>query len=304
MSNEDQITSWFAAQSRLDPKQFPIGIGDDMAEIQLADGVSVLITTDMLMDGVHFDLSSCTLEQAGYKAMASSLSDCAAMATVPLCAVAAVSLPEGFGIEHLKQLHWGRVRAGEPFGCEVVGGDITKWRHPEGKLAICYTMLSRPSGHHPPVRRSGAQVGDLICVTGTLGGSISGKYLEFVPRVREALELTRLARLHSMMDITDGLSTDLNRICTQSRVGALLEAEKIPISPAAQSRPNPLESALNDGEDFELLFTLSEQEWKKLEGFDLVPLTVIGRVTDSRTMQIRMPDGRMEVLVPRGFDHL
>ncbi|HOK67128.1 MAG TPA: thiamine-phosphate kinase [Anaerohalosphaeraceae bacterium] len=304
MSKEDEITSWFARQSRLDPKRFPIGIGDDMAEIQLAEGVSVLITTDTLMDGVHFDLSSCTLEQAGYKAMAASLSDCAAMATVPLCAVAAVSLPTDFGIEHLKQLHAGRVRAGEPFDCEVVGGDITKWRHPEGKLVLCYTMLSRPSGHHPPVRRSGAQVGDLICVTGTLGGSILGKHLEFVPRVREALEMTRLARIHSMMDITDGLSTDLNRICTQSGVGALLEAEAVPISEAARRMPDPLEAALNDGEDFELLFTLREDQWEKLKGFSMVPLTVIGRITDSRRMQIRMPDGRVEPLVPRGYDHL
>ncbi len=304
MCCEDQITSWFAAQSRLDPKRFPIGIGDDMAEIQLAEGVSVLITTDTLMDGVHFDLSVCTLEQAGYKAMAASLSDCAAMATVPLCAVAAVSLPTDFGIEHLKQLHAGRVQAGEPFDCEVVGGDITKWRHPGGKLVLCYTMLSRPSGHHPPVRRSGARVGDLICVTGTLGGSILGKHLEFVPRVREALEMTRLARIHSMMDITDGLSTDLNRICTQSGVGALLEAEAIPISDAARQMPNPLEAALNDGEDFELLFTLPQDQWEKLKGFSMVPLTVIGRITDSRRMQIRMPDGRVEPLVPRGYDHL
>lgn len=304
MSPEDQITSWFAAQSRLDPKRFPIGIGDDMAEVQLAEGVSVLITTDILMDGVHFDLSSCSLEQAGYKAMASSLSDCAAMATVPLCAVAAVSLPVEFGVDHLKQLHAGRVRAGTPFDCEVVGGDITKWRHPAGKLAICYTMLSRPSGHHPPVRRSGAKTGDLIVVTGTLGGSILGKHLEFVPRVHEALEMTRRARLHSMMDITDGLSTDLNRLCSQSGVGAWLEAEKIPLSPAAQTRPDPLQAALNDGEDFELLFTLEEKEWEKLKGFSLVPLTVIGRITEGSKMQIRLPDGRIEELLPGGFDHL
>lgn len=304
MSREDEMTSWFAAQSRLDPKRFPIGIGDDMAEIQLEEGVSVLITTDALMDGVHFDLSSCTLEQAGYKAMACSLSDCAAMATVPLCAVAAVSLPMGFGVEHLKQLHYGRLRAGEPFDCEVVGGDITKWRNPEGRLVLCYTMLSRPSGHHPPVRRNGAKVGDLICVTGTLGGSILGKHLEFVPRVREALEMTRLARIHSMMDITDGLSTDLNRICTQSGVGALLEAKTVPISEAARKMPDPLEAALNDGEDFELLFTLPQDQWEKLKGFSMVPLTVIGRITDSRRMQIRMPDGRIVDLVPKGFDHL
>lgn len=304
MSKEDQITSWFADQSNLDPAVFPIGIGDDMAEIQLADGVTVLITTDMLMDGVHFDLSACTLEQAGYKAMASSLSDCAAMATVPLCAVGAVSLPPGFSDEHLKQLHAGRIRAGRPFQCEIVGGDITKWQSPAGKLALCYTILSRPSGHHPPVRRSGAKVGDLICVSGSLGGSILGRHLTFVPRVKEALEMTKLARIHSMMDITDGLSTDLNRICAQSRVGALLEAEQIPISEAARTRPDPLGSALHDGEDFELLFTVAEDQWKKLRKFHMVPLTPIGKITHTGKLQIQMPDGRIEDLEPKGYDHL
>lgn len=304
MSNEDQITSWFAAQSNLDPALFPIGIGDDMAEIRLADGASVLITTDMLMDGVHFDLSSCTLEQAGYKAMAASLSDCAAMATIPLCAVGAAALPAGFSAKELKQLHAGRIRAGRPFGCEIVGGDIAKWQSPDGKLALCYTILSRPSGYHPPVRRSGAKVGDLICVSGALGGSILGKHLSFVPRVKEALEITKAAQIHSMMDITDGLSTDLNRICTQSRVGALLEAEQIPISQAARALADPLALALHDGEDFELLFTIAEDQWKKLREFRMVSLTPIGKITDTGKLQIQMPDGQIKDLEPKGYDHL
>lgn len=304
MSKEDLITSWFAAQSRLDPAQFPIGIGDDMAEIQLADGASVLMTTDMLTDGVHFDLSSCTLEQAGYKAMAASLSDCAAMATLPLCAVAAVSLPADFGGEQLKRLYGGLMRAGRPFDCELVGGDITKWKHPEGKLALCISMLSRPSGHHPPVRRNGARPGDLICVTGTLGGSLLGKHLTFIPRVREALEITKLATIHAMMDITDGLSTDLNRICSQSKTGALIEADKIPISEAAMTTKDPLSSALHDGEDFELLLTLAESEWKKLRPVHTVPITQIGRITHTGKMQIQMPEGQIEDLKPKGFDHL
>lgn len=303
-SKEDIVTQWFAAQSSLDPKRFPIGIGDDMAEIQLAEGVSVLITTDMLMDGVHFDLSTCTLEQAGYKAMAASLSDCAAMATVPLCAVAAVSLPAGFGEKELKELHAGRVRAGRPFNCEVIGGDITKWQSAEGRLAICYTILSKPSGYHSPVCRSGAKSGDLICVTGSLGGSLKGKHLDFVPRVKEALEITRRATINSMMDITDGLSTDLNRICTQSKVGAILQADMIPYSVAAQESGNPVQAALHDGEDFELLFTLSSSEFKNLDGYPDIAITPIGVITDTPGMQIKMPDGKMEELVPKGYDHL
>jgi thiamine-monophosphate kinase len=185
-----------------------------------------------------------------------------------------------------------------------VGGDITKWRHAEGRFAVAITMLSRVSGWHPPVRRNGAKAGDVICVTGTLGGSIAGKHLTFTPRVSEALTITRSATLNAMMDITDGLSTDLNRLCTQSKAGAIIEASAIPLSEAAQQTRDPLASALHDGEDFELLFTLTEQEYHKLPKLETTTISRIGVITDSPAMHIRMPDGNLTVLKPQGFDHL
>jgi thiamine-monophosphate kinase len=308
---EDNITAWFAAQSKIDPVRFPIGIGDDMAQVALDGGASVLITTDMLLDGVHFDLRTATLEQVGYKSMAASLSDCAAMATIPLCAVCAVGLPKGFGESELKEFYVGLTRAGRMFDCELIGGDITAWGEKTGRLAVSVSMLSKPSGYHPPVRRNGAKAGDYICVSGPLGGSLAGKHLSFTPRVRLALEMTKVAHIHAMMDLSDGLSTDLNRICTQSKVGAMLDAAAIPISEAARKSVNPLASALNDGEDFELLFMVSPEEWKNLElrienlekECDC-SIRRVGVITNTGKMEMKMPDGAVVPVEPKGFDHL
>ena len=305
---EDEITEWFARQSKLSATDFPIGIGDDMAEIRLADRICVLITTDMLMDGVHFDLQKATLKQVGYKAMAVSLSDCAAMATVPVAAVVAVALPRGFGEKELKQLHSGITLAGDKFGCPLIGGDITAWKAKE-PFVINVAMLSRPAGNKP-IRRSGAKGGDSICVTGSLGGAPTrregGKHLEFEPRIKEAIKIAQKAAINAMIDVSDGLSSDLNRICRASQVGAIIDAEQIPISQQAQRAEDPLSSALNDGEDFELLFTLSPGECEELlKNWDgPIPITRIGTITDTKKMQIIMRDGQIHDLQAAGYDHL
>jgi thiamine-monophosphate kinase len=303
-TNESKITGYFAEKSILNASDFPIGIGDDMAQMCFGGLDSALITTDMLLDGTHFDTAVHTLDEIGYKSMAASLSDCAAMATIPFAAVAAVALPKGFGEKQLKELHGGFLRSGDMFGCKLIGGDITSWMCPDGKLAVNVTMLSKPADTKP-LKRSGAGIGEIICVTGSLGGSIKSRHTNFIPRVREALEIARLGKPTAMMDISDGISTDLTHLARSSGVGALIEQALIPISQAAMESKDPLASALDDGEDFELLFTLSKENLDKLRaGWTMqTPITAIGTIT-RQGLTIKGNDGKLREIKPGGFDHI
>ncbi len=279
------------------------GIGDDMAVIDWG-GRELLITTDMLLEGVHFDLAKASLEEVGYKVMACSLSDCAAMAAEPFAAVAAVALPKNMALADAKRLVEGMQQAAVRYNCPLIGGDTTSWDKP---LAIDVTMLACMADGHRPVLRSGAKVGDAIMVTGQLGGSLAGRHLSFEPRVAEARLLAERVDLHAMIDISDGLAADLGHICERSGVGAVLEAINIPISPAAAG-DNPLAAALGDGEDFELLFCVSEADAKKLlkfwSGESPVPLTRIGEITAGEPgVKIRNCQGAVKDVEIKGWEH-
>ncbi|HZU38279.1 MAG TPA: thiamine-phosphate kinase, partial [Gemmataceae bacterium] len=225
-------------------------------------GVS-LVTTDMLLEGSCFRLAEAGPRLVGRKALAVNLSDIAAMAGRPVAAVVSVGLPRQGGRQIAEELYVGLRELADAFRTAVVGGDTNSW---DGPLVVSITLLGEATGKGP-VCRSGARPGDRLLVTGPLGGSILGKHLTFTPRIVEAQQLHALADVHAMIDISDGLAADLQHICTESRCGAILRAEAVPIAPAAaqihDGRP-PLEHALADGEDFELILAVPPADAERL----------------------------------------
>ncbi|NQU77025.1 MAG: thiamine-monophosphate kinase [Planctomycetes bacterium] len=301
MVEEFSFINWIRGRTDLDAENFPVGPGDDCAVMRVG-GQLLLVTTDQCCDGVHFVLQQCGARQAGYKGMARSLSDIAAMGGEPMAAVATVAMPRGMDDSQAEQLYLGLRCAGDAFRCPIIGGDVSVWNNP---LLLTVTMLGRPVAAKP-ILRSGAVTGDAICVTGSLGGSqVSGKHLSFTPRIEEARELVFRYPIHAMIDISDGLASDLGHICRESAAGADLWAEAIPISTEAAGREDPLAAALGDGEDYELLFTLADGDAKKLLADQPleVPVTRIGTITAAKELHLLGKDGKVALWVETGFRH-
>lgn len=298
---ELELLRWI--RSRLGPRNGRVLIdsGDDAAVVRFGP-TEVLFKTDSVIDGVHFDGRTARPEEVGHKAIARSLSDVAAMGALPSFAVVALMAPRGTPPAYLRRLFTGMNRTARRFETRIVGGDVATHR---GKLAVSVALLGEPRGL-PPVPRSGARAGDLVGVTGPLGGSILGKHLRFVPRVREGRELNRRFGVRAMIDISDGLSMDLGHLCEESGVGAVVDEARLPIAPAARrlsrrdGRP-ALEHALHDGEDYELLFALPPGKGERLERSGLG--RVIGKVTSRPGLFLRRRGGRREPLPRGGWEH-
>ena len=257
------------------------GIGDDAAILALPPERRLVVSTDLLLDGVHFRLAEVSPQRVGRKCLAVNLSDLAAMAAEPLAAFISLALPRDQGLELGQALYAGMLPLAEEFAIPIAGGDTNSWEQP---LAVNVTVL----GSVAPGRawlRSGAQVGDWVLVTGSLGGSLLGHHFDFRPRVHEARMLADRYPIHAAMDISDGLALDLSRLARESRCGACLELDSIPISPAAHQMAaadgrSPLEHALGDGEDFELLLALAPEEAIRLLADQplSIPITKVGQL--------------------------
>jgi len=276
------------------------GIGDDCAVIRISKERHLLITIDMLLEDVDFRLKDATAYQIGWKSLACGLSDIASMGGVAKYAVVSLGLPRRLSVEFVDELYRGIKALARRFDVEIVGGDTNSSK----ALVMDVAVL----GFVEPEKlkfRSGAKPGDIICVTGSLGGSYKSKrHLTFTPRLKEARCLVNNFRINSMIDISDGLSTDLNHIARDSDVGACIYEELIPVSKDAKG----INAALNEGEDFELLFTMPLREARRFAGKDpcanSVKITQIGEILD-KAAGVKMigRGGKARDLKPKGFSH-
>lgn len=226
------------------------GIGDDCAVLAGPGRRLGLFASDMLIEGVHFRRGT-PAEAVGWKALAVNVSDVAAMGGLPRHAVISLGIPRRTEVSWVDRLYRGLRRCAARFEVNLVGGDTVR-----APCAVIDVAILGEVERDRVVYRAGARPGDWLLVTGRLGGSLrSGRHVRFVPRVREARALGSRARLHAMMDLSDGLWVDLPRLCGASGVSAVLEADRIP-----RHRGCSLRQALTDGEDFELLIAASAKD--------------------------------------------
>ena len=285
-----------------------LGLGDDAAILRTAELGDCVVSVDMLSDHVDFELAEVDPRRVGRKALAVNLSDLAAMASRPLAAVIALTLPRQGAMETAVAMYEGLLPLAEQFDVAIAGGDTNSW---DGPLAVSITVLGEVTAHGP-LQRGGAKPGDRIVVTGSFGGSILGRHFDFLPRVEEALLLNERYELHAGIDVSDGLSLDLNRLAEESGCGAVLRTDAVPIAEDARRLASKrddgstaLDHALSDGEDFELILAVSADEAGRMvaEKPIGVPLTVIGQFVAETGLWQEDSQGARRPLVPRGWQH-
>jgi len=307
-------------------------IGDDAAVLDYG-GDPVVVTTDMLVEGIHFDLMYQPLKHLGYKAIVVNLSDICAMNAIPRHVTVSIALSNRFSVEAIEELYDGMRAACQAYGVDLVGGDTTS--SPRG-LVISVTAI----GSNRPEKltyRSGARPGDILCVTGDLGAAYLGLQIlerekqvfladpNMQPQLNEKEYLVRRqlkpeARLDSveyfekaglvptaMIDISDGLASDLMHICKASGTGAFLEEAQVPIHDEArvqamEFRLDPITCALHGGEDYELLFAVTPSDLDKVRFMDSV--YIIGEITPREDgVKLHTTGGQIHELTAQGWKH-
>jgi thiamine-monophosphate kinase len=304
-----------------------IGIGDDCAILRRGLVLEAL-TTDCLVAGTHYQDGWLTMKDVGWKALAVNVSDIAAVGGTPRHALVTLFLPDGMATGDIDDLYDGLDECGNAFGVSIVGGDIVRI---QGPFAISIT-LSGTCERDEVVLRSGARQDDIIVVTGSLGdaalglkclrdqvpcprgsalGSSVGKFRRPMPRMKESRAIVEGLRPSAMIDVSDGLVSDMRHVLEASKVGAVLEADAIPVSPGVReffggAEEEALSWAISSGEEYELLFTMASRFEAKLPELSQelgTTLTRIGKITSkSYGVKLTAPGGEKD-LRPDGFDH-
>ncbi|MFY9270064.1 MAG: thiamine-phosphate kinase [Candidatus Manganitrophaceae bacterium] len=318
-------------RNRFPPPPFiPLGIGDDAAAILPASGQLLLATTDSQIEGVHFNRAFSTFHQIGYKSVMVNVSDIAAMGGTPRYLLMSLGLAERQTVEEIDQLYQGIGKASGEAGLVLIGGNISSTK---GPFFISPTLLGEVPKKEM-VGRGGARAGEALYVTGSLGEAAAGLALlrEGIGAARVARPFARLLRRYrtpqarwregrllarrgipsAMIDLSDGLAADLRHLIEESRLGAEIDGALLPISSllkraALQTGVNPIEYALNGGEDYELLFSVPEKKIDTLEKLirqGLIEARRIGRMMrGSFGLRWIEPDGRKRLIGPGGWDH-
>jgi len=326
----DQLTTDFPLRNASSLK----GVGDDAAVIN-HEGLRTLVSVDMLIEGVHFDLIYCPLKHLGYKAAVSNFSDIYAMNGTPTQIVVGLGVSNRFSVEALDELYAGIRLACERYHVDMVGGDTTSSKT---GLVISITVIGMAK-EEDIVYRSGAKKNDLLCVTGDLGGAYIGllilerEKVEFLsnPNMQPKLEgmdyvlerqLKPEARKDiveqfkqlgikptSMIDISDGLASEILHLCKESRVGCQLYEDRIPLDATTSNMAKefqivPSVAALSGGEDYELLFTIDQKDYEKIQSLS-ADVTVIGYMTENAGVaEMVTPDLHVIPIKAQGWDHM
>lgn len=321
-------------------RDFPIhqnstlkGVGDDAAVIDHGNGWCTLVSTDMLVEGIHFDLAYVPLKHLGYKSVVVNLSDIYAMNAFPKQITVSIAISNRFSVEALEELYAGIRMACEKYQVDLVGGDTTS--SPKG-LTLSITAIGQGEKDRLAYR-SGAKVGDLICITGDLGAAYLGlQLLEREKRIflespgvqpdlenqqyvvgrqlkpearRDMIEIFQRVGLvpTSMIDISDGLASEIFHICKQSQVGALIEESGVPMHPdsemlALKFKLDPITCALNGGEDYELLFTIDPKDVDKVKF--LPEIYIAGEIMRAEDgVKLNTKGGNLHTLKAQGWVH-
>lgn len=321
-----------ALRRRFAPRESALvrGIGDDAAVIATIPRQWWHVTTDLLLEGVHFDLRTTSPRSVGYRAAMANLSDLAGMGAVPRYLFTSIAIPKQFKASQVAQLYGGLMTACHKHGVVLAGGDTSASK---AGLFLCITLIGTTAPRHA-LLRSGARVGDGIYVTGTLGDSLSGlriltrrprprilnhhyrflinRHLHPTARIQEGQWLNAARLAHAAIDLSDGLSGDLRHICEESRVGAVIELDALPLSSSCRayakaSHQDPIQLALAGGEDYELLFTVSPDKERSLvhqaneRGYHM---TRIGTIRSRGSgIRMRLHNGRPIPLPMTSYEH-